>query len=121
MGRHPLHWLVGIGLTGLLLTGALWLFPSPVRAEEIIFFQDGRAIQADKVEVIGERVRITRPSGKIVDLPKSAVRSIHDVTPPVAAPSPPPAAPRPDLTQQMNNEVNTFDTAQSMIAASSGQ
>ncbi len=114
--RHCSGWLASIGLTGLLLTGVLWLLPGPARAEQFVFFQDGRAIQADNVEVIGQRIRITRPSGEIVDIPKSAVRSIHDATPPSPTPSPPPAASRPDLTQQMNNEVRQQIQQQKSLA-----
>ncbi len=105
MVRRFFRWVVGIGLSALLLTGVLWLSASLACAEEIIFLQDGHTLQANKVEVIGDRVRIERPSGNIVDLPKSDVLSIHDVAPPNAAPTTPPAAAHPDLTQQMNNEV----------------
>ncbi len=105
MIRGWLRWVLGMGLCGLLLTGVFWLLPGRARAEQIIFLQDGHTLQADKVEVVGDQVRITRPSGKIVDLPKSDVLSIHDVTPPRPAPTTPSAAPPSDLTQQMNNEV----------------
>jgi len=97
--------VVDIGLCALLLTGVLWLSAGPACAEEIIFLQDGHTLQANKVEVIGDRVRIERPSGKIVDLPKSDVLSIHDLTPPNAAPATPPAVVYHDLAGQMNNEV----------------
>ncbi len=112
MRRGWFRWL----LSALLLTGMLWLSASPGRAEQIIFLQDGHTVQADKVEVIGDRVRITRPSGKIVDLPKSDVFSIHDVTPPTAAPSAPPAAAPSDLTQQMTNEVRQQIQRQKSLA-----
>ncbi len=93
------------GLSGVLLTGVLWLSATPARAEQIIFLQDGHTLQADKVETLGDQLRVTRPSGKIVYLPRSDVFSIHDVTPPTPAPTTPPAGVYPDLTQQMNSQV----------------
>ncbi len=105
MIRGWFRWVLGIGLCGLLLTGGAWLLPDQARAEQIIFLQDGHTVQADNVEVVGDQLRITRPSGKIVYLPRSDVFSIHDVTPPRPAPSTPSGAPPSDLTQQMTNEV----------------
>ncbi len=115
MARGCVRWLVGVGWSGLLLGGILPLSGSPAWAEEIIFLHDGHTVQARKVEVIGDRLRIERPSGEIVDLPRSDVLSIHDVAPPTAAPSPP-SAPRPDLTQQMNNEVRQQIQQQKRLA-----
>ncbi len=116
MIRGWFRWWAGIGLSGLLLTGVLWILAGSAFAEQIIFLQDGHTLQADKVEVVGDQVRITRPSGKIVDLPKSDVLSIHDVSPPVAVPNTPPAAVHPDLTQQMNNEVRQQIQQQKSLA-----
>jgi hypothetical protein len=105
-----------VGLIGLLPTGVLCLSAGPACAEEIIFLQDGHTLQANKTEVIGDRVRFERPSGKIVDLPKSDVLSIHHLTPPKATPATPPAAVYHDLTGQMNNEVRQQIQQQKSLA-----
>jgi hypothetical protein len=74
-------------------------------AEEIIFLQDGRTIQAEKTEIIGDRIRIEKPT-ETIELPRSALLSIHPVSPPTASTSmPPPAEVYRDLTQQMGDKV----------------
>jgi hypothetical protein len=76
--------------------------PARAMAAETIFLQDGRAIQADKVEIVGDVVRIERPS-ETIELPRSEVLSIH----PSAAPrvSPHPTDVYRDMTRQMNDKV----------------
>jgi len=70
-----------------------------------VFLEDGRTIQAEKTEIIGDRVRIEKPA-ETIELPRSAVLSIHRVTPPSSSPSaPPPAEVYRDLTQQMTEKV----------------
>lgn len=70
-----------------------------------MFLEDGRTIQAEKTEIIGDRVRIEKPA-ETIELPRSAVLSIHRVTPPTASPNvPPPAEMYGDLTQQMTDKV----------------
>lgn len=72
---------------------------------EIIFLQDGRTIQADKTEIIGDRIRIEKPA-ETIEVPRADVLSIHPVTPPTASPSaPPPADVYRDMTQQMTDKV----------------
>ena len=100
---------IAAGLAGclaLVFAGAgssLWV--TPAAAEEIIFLQDGRTIQAEKTEIIGDRVRIERPA-EIIELPRSAVLSIHRVSPPATLPAaPPPADVYRDLSQQMTDKV----------------
>ncbi len=75
-------------------------------SEEIIFLQDGRTIQAEKTEIIGDKIRIEKPA-ETIELSRSDVLSIHPVTPPTASPSvPPPAEVYRDLTQQMTDKVH---------------
>jgi len=71
-------------------------------AAETIFLQDGRTIQADKVEIVGDTVRIEKPA-ETIEIPRSEVLSIH----PSAAPtvSPGPADVYRDTTRQMNDKV----------------
>jgi len=67
--------------------------------------RDGRTIQAEKTEIIGDRIRIERPAG-MIEIPRSEVLSIHPVTPPQASPStPPPADVYRDMTPQMTDKV----------------
>jgi hypothetical protein len=76
-----------------------------ISAGEIVFLEDGRTIQAEKTEIIGDRVRIEKPA-ETIELPRSAVLSIHRLTPPTASPNdPPPAEVYRDLTQQMTEKV----------------
>ncbi len=86
---------------------ALWLVAAEARGEEIIFLQDGRTIRADKTEVIGDRLRVTKPT-ETFDIPRSDVLSIHPATPPTASPAPPPPAEvYRDLSQQMTGKVRS--------------
>jgi hypothetical protein len=70
-------------------------------AAETIFLQDGRTIQADKVEIIGDRVRIEKPA-ETIELPRSDVLSIHPSAPPSASP---PGDVYRGMTEQMNEKV----------------
>src|SRR5574337_1132105 len=93
--------------TGLHFLGVASLLPVTVAmaAEVIIFLQDGRTIQAEKTEVIGDRIRIEKHAGTI-EIPRSDVLSIHPVTPPKASPSIPPSADvYRDMTPQMTDKV----------------
>lgn len=93
--------------TGLCFLGFVCLLPSTIASAEevIIFLQDGRTIQAEKTEIIDDRIRIEKPAGKI-EIPRSDVLSIHLVAPPKASPSiPPPADVYRDLTPQMTHKV----------------
>ncbi len=97
------------GLRGLLgplvLAVILWLLPIPSDAALIIFFKDGRTLQAESTQIIGNRIRITTPT-EILEPPSSAVFSIHEVSPPTAPPNgPPPADVYRDITQQMTDKV----------------
>jgi len=70
-------------------------------AAETIFLRDGRTIQADKVEIVGDTLRIEKPTETIY-IPRSEVLTIH--------PAPPQASPGPadvyrDTTRQMNDKV----------------
>jgi hypothetical protein len=74
-------------------------------AGEIVFLQDGRTIQADKTEIVGDKIRIERPA-ETIEVPRASVLSIHPVTPPTASPgTPPPADVYRDMTQQMTDKV----------------
>ncbi len=98
-------WRSCIRLIGLSLATVLWFFVTGVRAEEVIFLQDGRTIRAERTEIVGDRVRIEKPA-ETIELPRSDVLSIHKITPPTASPSaPPPAEVYRDLTQQMTDKV----------------
>jgi len=89
----------------LILLAASCLLPAVSSAGEIVFLEDGRTIQAEKTEIIGDRVRIEKPA-ETIELPRSAVLSIHQVTPPGASPNVPrPAEVYRDLTQQMTDKV----------------
>jgi hypothetical protein len=89
----------------LLLLAAGCMLPAVSSAGEIVFLEDGRTIQADKTEIIGDRVRIEKPA-ETIEIPRSAVLSIHRVTPPTASPNvPPPAEVYRDLPQQMTDKV----------------
>jgi hypothetical protein len=105
---------VTIIIAGFLLAAGL----SRARAAEIVILDDGRTIQAEKTEIIGDRLRIEKPAG-IIEVPRSSVLSIHPAAPPVASPapgapaavsgtSPAPSAPAEvygNMTQQMNDQV----------------
>ena len=105
------RWWARAGLIGVLVAAALWALATRARAEEVIFLQDGRTIRADKSTVIGDRLRIEKPT-EIIEVPRSDVLTIHEVSRPVASPpSPPPAEVYRDVTQQMNEKVRQ-DTRQ---------
>ena len=94
---------LAIGL--LVLVVASGPMAATASAEEIIFLQDGRTIQAEKTEIIGDRIRIERPAG-MIEIPRSDVLSIHPVDPPKASPSIPlPADVYRDMTPQMTDKV----------------
>ncbi len=71
-------------------------------AAETIFLQDGRTIQADKVEIVGDRLRIEKPT-ETIDIPRSEVLSIHSSAPQKVSPGP--ADVYGDMTRQMNDKV----------------
>ena len=71
-------------------------------AAETVFLQNGRTIQADKVEIMGDTVRIHEPA-KTFDLPRSEVLSIHSSNPPQVSSGP--ANVYGNMTQQMNDQV----------------
>ncbi|HSD52011.1 MAG TPA: hypothetical protein VLG48_11450 [Candidatus Methylomirabilis sp.] len=88
-----------------LLLAAFCLLPAVSVAGEIVFLEDGRTIQAEKTEIIGDRVRIEKPA-ETIELPRSAVLTIHRQPPPAASPNvPPPAEVYRDLTPQMTDKV----------------
>jgi hypothetical protein len=89
----------------LLLLFAAGLQPKSGSATEFIFLRDGRVIQADKIEIQGDRLRITKPA-ETIEVPRSEVSSIHSSSPPnpSAGPSAPAEVYR-DMTQQMNDKV----------------
>jgi hypothetical protein len=93
--------IVAIAVAALTLA----VLPQDARAGEVVFLKDGRTIEAEKTEVIGDRVRIQRPT-EVIELPRSSVLSIHEVAPPgTRTTSPPPAKVYPGLTQEMNERV----------------
>ncbi len=93
----------GIGWRALL--AALLLTAPTGAAGETIFLQDGRTIQADKVEDLGDRYRV-QGAGATFDLPKEKVMTIHPTTPPSGTPAPnSPAEVYKDVTQEMNEKV----------------
>jgi hypothetical protein len=86
-----------------ILLGSL-LSASAAKAETV-FLQDGRTIQADKVEIRGDSVHIEKPA-ETIDLPKSEVLSIHPTTVPSGTPGQPsPADTYRDMTNQMTDKV----------------
>ena len=88
-----------------MLFSGVWLQAGPVSASEFVFLQDGRVIQGDKVDVIGDRVRIEKPT-ETIELPRSQVLSFHPYLPPSGSPgAPAPADTYRDITQQMNDKV----------------
>jgi hypothetical protein len=97
------RWLLG----PLVLAFIVGLLPRSSDAALIIFFKDGRTLQAERTQIIGNRVRITTPT-EILEPPSSAVFSIHEVPPPTASPNgPPPADVYRDITQQMTDRVRS--------------
>jgi hypothetical protein len=98
-------WFLLLPSASCLLPPALYLLPTVGSAEEIIFLQDGRTIRADKVEIVGDRVRIEGPS-ETIELPRSEVLSIHSISPPQASPnSPAPSDVYRDMTPQMVDKI----------------
>ena len=72
---------------------------------EILFLRDGRTIQAEGSETLDNRVRIETPTERI-DLPSSAVLSIHRMEAPAGSSGrPAPAEVYRGLTQQMTDQV----------------
>lgn len=71
-------------------------------AAETVFLQDGRTIQADKVEIVGDTVRIEKPT-ETIDIPRSEVLTIHPSAPPRVSPGP--ADVYRDTTREMNDKV----------------
>jgi hypothetical protein len=57
----------------------------PGAAAEVVFLEDGRTIQAEKVEDLGDRIRIAQ-SGTTIEVPKDRVMSIHPTNPPSGTP-----------------------------------
>jgi len=94
-----LRWPLGL----LLLTPVSWVLPTASAAAVILFLQNGRTIQAEGMEILGDRIRIEKPT-KTIELPRSAVLSIHPASPPSPA-GPPPADVYRGLTQQMTDKV----------------
>ena len=96
----------GARLLSVVMALVVWLLATEARGEEIIFLQDGRAIRAEKTEIIGDRIRIETPGADTIEIPRSEVLSVHPVTPPTASPAaPPPAEVYRDLSQQMTDKV----------------
>lgn len=97
--RRLHRWLLAAALAPMTLVGA-----GPA-VGEIVFLEDGRVIQADKVEVQGDRVRIEGP-GMSLDLPQREVLSIHPTPPPGGTPpKPSPAETYRDLPQQLQERI----------------
>jgi hypothetical protein len=72
---------------------------------QTIFLKDGRTIQAEGTQTLGNRTRVETPTGRI-DLPSSEVLSIHPMNSPATSPSgPPPVDVYRGLTQQMTDRV----------------
>lgn len=71
-------------------------------AAETIFLQDGRTIQADKVEVVGDTLRIEKPA-ETISIPRSEVLTVHPSAPPGVSPGP--ADVYPDTIRQMTDKV----------------
>ena len=89
-------------LLALLLVLCVCRLPVHVAAAETVFLQDGRTIQADKVEIVGDTVRIQKPA-ETIELPRSQVLSIHPSTAPRVSPGP--ADVYRDTTRQMNDKI----------------
>jgi hypothetical protein len=86
---------------GLLLAAGL----PRAQAAEIVILDDGRTIQAEKTEIIGDQLRIEKPAGTI-EVPRSAVLSIQPAAPPGLSQAPgAPATIYGNMTQQMNDRV----------------
>jgi hypothetical protein len=83
--------------------------PSVAWAGEFIFLNNGKVLQADKTEILGDTVRFETPTGETVTIPRERVLSIHPRTASEALPPSPAQAPPPqvygNMTQQMNDQV----------------
>ncbi len=90
-------------VAALLLMAALW--PAAPASADVLYLQDGRAVDVQQVEVQGDRVRVVTRAGEQLDLPRREVLSIHAVTPPPAPSRTPPPAAYPDFVQQMTERV----------------
>jgi hypothetical protein len=98
IGRNrlvPIPWI-------WLLALSVWPVAGPAAAAETVFLQDGRTIDADKVEIVGDTVRIQKPA-ETIELNRAEVLSIHSSSGPTASPGP--ADVYRDVTQQMNEKV----------------
>jgi len=91
----PMSWVWLLALSVLPVAG-------PGAAAETVFLQDGRTIDADKVEIVGDTVRIHKPA-ETIDLNRSEVLSIHSSSAPTVSPGP--ADVYRDVTRQMNDKV----------------
>jgi hypothetical protein len=96
--RRGTRWILFFGLLALFL-GQL---QDRAMAAETIFLHDGRTIQADKIEIIGDTLRIEKPT-ETIEIPRSEVLSIHPSAPSKVSPGP--ADVYPDTTRQMNDKV----------------
>ncbi|MFB3818750.1 MAG: hypothetical protein ACE147_13895 [Candidatus Methylomirabilales bacterium] len=86
-----------------LLTATLWA--APPAAADVLYLQDGRTVQVERVEVQGDLVRVVTRAGERLDLPRREVLSIHVLSPTPAPSRTPPAAAYPDFVQQMTDRV----------------
>jgi hypothetical protein len=89
----PWIWLLALSVLAGAGSGA---------AAETVFLQDGRTIEADKVEIVGDTVRIQKPA-ETIELNRSEVLSIHSSSAPTVSPGP--ADVYRDVTRQMNDRV----------------
>jgi hypothetical protein len=96
-----LRWSLGL----LLLAPVSGVLPAAREAAVSRFLQDGRTIQAEGTEILGDRIRLETPT-KTIGLPASAVLPIHPVSPPTPSPTGlPPADVYQGLTQQRTDKV----------------
>ena len=111
--QFRMSWSSVLKFTLCLLAVAMFVPSATSFAEDlIIFLQDGRTIQADKAEILGDRIRIQKPT-ETIDIPRSDVLSIHPirpVAPPTTPPTtsgttPPPGDTYRDITPQMTDKV----------------
>jgi hypothetical protein len=87
------------------LPAALLLAAPSGAAAEVVFLEDGRTIQAEKVEDLGDRIRI-EGSGGAIEVPKDKVMTIHPTSPPSGTPGrPSPADVYRDVTGEMVDKV----------------
>jgi hypothetical protein len=97
------HLLLFASVLSLAAVGTAW-------AEQYIFLNDGRVIQAERSEIVGDRIRLETPTGAVVEIPRADVTTIHEPPLPGGAPPPAPQATPPasvygNMTQQMNEQV----------------